>query len=199
VPDAHEPTLDLELPVDAMQRHKAVGLWYEDETLRVRAHLQDSYTDPDASRLVLHEYRLDLWVDLGSMMVTRIEVLPVHLPYGDCFAAAPNVQQLVGLRLERGFTGEALRRLGGEAGCTHLNSLISDLAIAGLFHGYLRVREQTREHGVLPVLPASDERTGICAGWRAGGTLATWMAQGRGIAPSPIYPTRDPGRASDDR
>jgi hypothetical protein len=98
----------------------------------------------------------------------------------------------------KAFTGEALRRLGGEAGCTHRNSLISDPAIAGLFHGYLRVREQTRERGVLPVLPASDERTGICAGWRAGGTLATWMEQGRGIAPSRIYPTGRHARRSCD-
>lgn len=172
-----------------MQRHKAVGLWYEDDGLRVRAHLRDAYTDPDSSVLVLHEYRLDLWVDLATMVVTAIEVSPIHLPYGECFDAAPNVERLVGMRLERGFTPEALRRLGGEVGCTHLNSLISDLSIAGLFHGYLRVREQTRQHGTLPVMPASDERTGICAGWQAGGVLATWMENGRGIGPSHIYPT----------
>jgi hypothetical protein len=133
------PPVDLELPVDALQRTKAVGLWYEDDTLRVRAHLRDAYTEPDGSSLVLHEYRL--------------------------------------------------RRLGGELGRTHLNSLISDLVIAGLFHGYLRVRAETRRRGTLPVMPASGDRTGICSGWRAGGTLATWMEQGRGIAPSDIYPT----------
>jgi hypothetical protein len=180
--------IDLELPTDSLARHKAVGLWYEGETLRVRAHLRDAYTEPDGAALVLHEYRLDLWVDLASMDVTEVTVDPIHLPYGECFDAAPQVQRLVGLRLERGFTGEALRRLGGEAGCTHLNSLISDLAIAGLFHGYLRVRAQTRAGGTVPLIPASDERTGICAGWRSEGTLATWMEQGRGIAPSHIYP-----------
>lgn len=181
--------LDLELPPDALCRHKAVGLWYEGETLRVRAHLRDSYTEPNSSQLVLHEYRLDLWVDLATMEVRRVEVEPIHLPYSECFDAAPKAQRLVGLRLERGFTGEALARLGGELGCTHLNSLISDLSIAGLFHGYLRVRAETRASGRLPVMPASDERAGICSGWRAGGTLATWMADGRGIAPSHIYPT----------
>jgi hypothetical protein len=182
--------IDLEPPVDAMQRTKAVGLWYEDETLRVRAHLRDAYTEPDRSALVLHEYRLDLWVELATMVVTAVAVEPIHLPYGECFDAAPKAQRLVGLlRLERGFTGEALRRLGGELGCTHLNSLISDLTIAGLFHGYLRVRAQTRAGAGLPVMPASAERTGICSGWRARGTLATWMEQGRGIAPSHISPT----------
>jgi len=183
------PPVDLDLPIDALQRTKSVGLWYEGETLRVRAHLRDAYTEPDGSPLVLHEYRLDLWVALATMVVTEVAVEPLHLPYGECFDAAPQAQRLVGLRLERGFTGEALRRLGGELGCTHLNSLISDLAIAGLFHGYLRVRDETRRRGALPVMPATGERTGICSGWRAGGTLATWMEQGRGIAPSHIYPT----------
>jgi hypothetical protein len=42
-------------------------------------------------------------------------------------------------------------------------------------------------------LPASDERTGICAGWQAGVALATWMEDGPGIAPSPTYPV---GRAA---
>jgi hypothetical protein len=181
--------IDLELPVDALQRTKVVGLWYEDETLRVRAHLRDAYTEPDGSALVLHEYRLDLSVELATMVATAVAVEPIHLPYGECFDAAPEAQRLVGLRLERGFTGEALRRLGGALGCTHLNSLIGDLAIAGLFHGYLRVRSQTRAGAGLPVMPASAERTGICSGWRAGGTLATWMEQGRGIALSHIYPT----------
>jgi hypothetical protein len=192
VPPAPDGPIDLDLPVDSMQRHKAVGLWYEGDTLRVRAHLRDSYTDPDSSVLVLHEYRLDLWVEVATMVVTGVDVTPIHLPYGECFDAAPNVDRLVGLRLERGFTSEALTRLGGEIGCTHLNSLISDLSIAGLFHGYLRVREHAREHRLLPVMPASDERAGICAGWRTGGTLATWMADGRGIAPSHIYPTDSP-------
>jgi hypothetical protein len=189
VPDPALPPIDLELPSDALARHKAVGLWYDGDTLRVRAHLRDAYTEPDGSTLVLHEYRMDLWVDLASMVVTEVAVDPIHLPYGECFDAAPQARRLVGLRLERGFTGEALRRLGGEVGCTHLNSLISDLAIAGLFHGYLRLRAQTRADGVVPLVPAGDERTGICAGWRSEGTLATWMEQGRGIAPSHIYPS----------
>jgi hypothetical protein len=54
--------VDLELPVDALKRHQAVGLWYEGDVLRVRAHLRDAYTEPDASVLVLHEHRLDRWV-----------------------------------------------------------------------------------------------------------------------------------------
>ena len=175
--------------MDALQRTKAVGLWYEDGTLRVGAHLRDAYSEPDGSPLVLHEYRLDLGVELATMVVAAVAVEPIHLPYGECFDAAPQAQRLVGLRLERGFSGEALRRLGGELGCTHLHSLISDLAIAGLFHGYLRIRAETRRRGTLPAMPASGDRTGICSGWRAGGTLATWMEQGRGIAPSHIYPT----------
>jgi len=154
----------------------------------VRAHLRDAYRDPDEDQTVLHEYRLDLWVALDTMEVTRVDLVPVALPYAECFDAAGYVQRLVGLKLERGFTGEALERLQGECGCTHLNSLISDLSIAGLFHGFIRLRAHLREHGQIPEMPPSDERSGICAGWREGGTLATWMEDGRGIAPSRIYP-----------
>lgn len=178
----------LDLPPDSIQRHKSVGLWYEGDDLRVRAHLRDAYTDPDGDETVLHEYRLDLWVALATMTITKVVVEPLALPYGDCFEAPAFVQRLVGLELTRGFTGRALAELEGECGCTHLNSLIADLAIAGLFHGYIRLREHIRETGGTPTMPPSDERTGICAGWRDGGELATWMEDGRGIAPSRIYP-----------
>jgi hypothetical protein len=191
----------LDLPPESIERHKAVGLWYEGDTLRVRAHLRDAYTgpaDPDPDHddddevMVLHEYQLELWIDGTTHEITKIEVVPLDLPYEECFDAPGFVQQLVGLRLERGFTGKALALLEAEAGCTHLNSLISDLAIAGLFCGYVRLQEVARTTGELPVLPASDERTGVCTGWRAGGTLATWMESGKGIAPSRIYPTVKP-------
>ncbi len=182
-----EPFLDL--PPESIERHKSIGLFFEGNgTLRVRGHLRDSYTEPDGADTVMHEYRMDLWVDLPTMEVTRVEVEPIALPYGDCWDAAAYVQRLVGLKLVSGFTGEALARLEGECRCTHLNALISDLAIAGLFHGYIRLRAYAREHGEYPVLPATNERAGICAGWREGGVLATWMADGRGVAPSHIYP-----------
>jgi DUF2889 family protein len=192
---ADESFARLDLPPESIQRHKSVGLWYEGDTLRVRATLRDSYAEPEGQDTVLHQYQLDLWVDRPSMTVTRVDVEPIALPYDDCFRAPEFVQRLVGLRLGRGFTGEALTRLEGECGCTHLNSLIADLAIAGLFHGYIGARAHMREHGERPPIPASDERTGICAGWRAGGELATTMEQGGGIAPSRIYPLPARGKS----
>lgn len=187
----------LGLPPESIERQKSVGLWFaDDNTLRVRAQLRDAYTEPDGSQTVMHEYRVELWVHLPSMEITKIDVEPIHLPYGECFEAPGFVQRLVGLKLERGFSGRAAELLEAEAGCTHLNSLIADLSIAGLFHGYIRVREYVRENGALPQMAPSSERTGICAGWQAGGTIATWMEEGRGIAPSHIYPLPDPVRRS---
>lgn len=183
--------LRLDLPPESIQRHKSVGLWYEGDDLRVRAHLRDAYLEPNGSELAMHEYRLDLWVSLATMEVTKVEVEPLALPYEECFDAPGYAQRLVGLKLERGFTAEALARLEGECGCTHLNALIADLSIAGLFHGYIRVRDYARQNGTLPEMPPSAERTGICSGWRAGGNLATWMEDGRGIAPSRVYPMPD--------
>ena len=190
--------IDLDLPPESMQREKAVGFWFDDGLLRVRAHLRDTYTDPDRDELVLHEYRVDLAVDRASMLVTGARADPIHLPYSECFDAPANIGRLVGLRLGPGFTNEALERLQGELGCTHLGSLVSDLSIASLFHGYIALRAHEREHDRIPVMPADDRRTGICAGWRRGGALATWMESGRGIAPSHIYPStvRRDGAAS---
>jgi hypothetical protein len=95
--------LRLDLPPESIQRQKSVGLWYEDDAvLRVRAELRDAYAEPDGSETVLHHYRLDLWVDLASMEVLRVEVEPVALPYDDCFDAPQYVQRLVGLKLDRG-------------------------------------------------------------------------------------------------
>jgi hypothetical protein len=76
VPSVSDGPVDLDLPVDALQRHKAVGLWYEGDVLRVRAHLRDAYTEPGPSVLVLHEHRLDLRMDLATMVVTAVEVTP---------------------------------------------------------------------------------------------------------------------------
>jgi hypothetical protein len=139
--------------------------------------------------MTLHEYRLDLFVDEQTMEVVDVDIEAMSLPYAECHAAPANIDRLIGLKLASGFTAQALARLEGEAGCTHLNSLISDLSIAGLFHGYIGIRRYERENAGLPQIPASDQRTGICAGWRAGGALAEWMETGRGIAPSKIYPT----------
>lgn len=181
--------MDLDLPPESIQREKSVGMWFDGPTLRVRAHLRDRYLDPDRAETVLHEYRLELVVERETMTVTHASIDPVHLPYAECFAAPGNVDRLVGLLLRPGFTADALARLQGEAGCTHMNSLISDLSVASLFNGYITLREYEREHGSTPSMPADTHRTGICAGWRAGGALATWMEGGRGIAPSPIYPS----------
>jgi hypothetical protein len=183
---------DLGLPPESIQRQKSVGLWFEGDVLRVRAHLRDRYFEDDGEgELVLHEYRLEMWVDAPSTAITAIEVTPVHLPYGECFQAPDFVQRLVGLHLVGGFTRQAMRLLEGEAGCTHLNSLIADLAIAGLFNGYIRVREYSREHGFLPPMPPSSDKTGICTGWQRGGAAAEAMESGRGIAATHLYPLGD--------
>ncbi|MBV8952195.1 MAG: DUF2889 domain-containing protein, partial [Actinobacteria bacterium] len=108
--------IDLGLPPESIQREKSVGMWYEGGTLRVRGHLRDRYTDPERQETLLHEYRLDLWVDHETMIVSDARIEPVHLPYAECFQAPGNIGLLVGLKLRPGFTAEALERLQGEAG-----------------------------------------------------------------------------------
>jgi hypothetical protein len=40
--------VELELSVDALQHHEAVGLWYAGNVSRVRAHVRDRDTEPDS-------------------------------------------------------------------------------------------------------------------------------------------------------
>jgi DUF2889 family protein len=181
--------IDLQLPPDAVERVKHVGLWFEGEDLHVRGHLRDTFSDARGGEhdVTLHQYRIDMVVHVPSMEITSIEVAPLDLPYEECFGAPPNAQLLVGERLTSGFGARAREKLAGELGCTHLQSLLADLTVADLFKGYIWIRKLLRE-GTIPQIPASDRKTGICAGWRRGGTLATTMESGRGIAPGRPYP-----------
>ena len=181
--------MDLGIPGDSVQRDKSIGLWFEGDALRVRAELRDQFREPDGTAMALHHYRIELDVERATLVVRDAVATPLALPYDGCLAAAPNLARLVGLRLVAGFTDEARQRLAGEAGCTHLTSLVSDLSIAGLFQGYIAVRDYERQHGALPKIPASASRTGVCAGWAAGGPVAIAMETGAGIAPTHIYPS----------
>lgn len=177
------------LPRDSIERTKTVGFWIEGDALHVRARLHDRFNDargPDRD-LDLHRYEVELVVSLPTMEVTSIEVTPAALPYEECFGAPPNAQALVGERITPGFGVRAREKLSGELGCTHLHSLLGDLPVVNLLKGYILIRRTMREGGRLQI-PANGRLTGICSGWRAGGTLATWMESGRGVAPSHIYP-----------
>lgn len=70
-----------------------------------------------------HEMRLRLVVD-DSLAIREASVQTVHAPYVTCRDINPAYAALVGLRLGPGFMRAVRERLGGEAGCTHMNELL---------------------------------------------------------------------------
>ena len=75
----------------------------------------------------IHGMWLRLTVD-DEKTIVACEAASDHTPYAICPAAAPNFTRLAGLRIKPGFLKEAVRRVGGTIGCTHLRELLQQMA-----------------------------------------------------------------------
>jgi hypothetical protein len=75
----------------------------------------------------IHGMWLRLTVD-DDKTIIACEAASDHTPYTICPAAAPNFARLAGLRIKPGFLKEAVKRVGGTIGCTHLRELLQQMA-----------------------------------------------------------------------
>jgi hypothetical protein len=90
----------------------------------------------------LHEMGVRLTLD-HAMRIVAAEAATDHAPYAVCPQAAPNFARLVGLQVRRGFFKEAMQRVGGAAGCTHLRELLQQMAtVAFQTIGPARARQE---------------------------------------------------------
>ena len=103
-------------------------------------------------------------------------------PFSGCGVPLASVQSLVGLSIAKGFTGAALGRIGGPAGCTQLSALVIALApvvpqASGALAGYLGLApdERLRRRATSP-------RADSCHMWRVGGPLIA-LEEGREGSP----------------
>ncbi|HSV47642.1 MAG TPA: DUF2889 domain-containing protein [Ramlibacter sp.] len=105
------------------------GLW------EVEARLADvrSYETPAPWRATVpagqpfHQMWLRLAFD-DKREIREVEVAIDSHPFPECPSVEPNFQRLVGLRIGGGFNKEVQARLGGEEGCTHVLTLITNMA-----------------------------------------------------------------------
>lgn len=109
------------------------GLW------DIEGHLTDAWSAPipKADGLLppgepMHSMWLRLTVDKTATIVA-VQAVTDAGPYGSaCGSIAPDYQQLVGVRVARGYR-DAIRRLFGRtAGCTHMNELAGAMGSAAL-------------------------------------------------------------------
>lgn len=87
-----------------------------------------------------HEMRLRIVVD-AALLIREAQAQTVHGPYSDCAEINPAYRALVGLTLGAGFMREVRNRLGGAAGCTHLNELLGP-AVTTAMQTVWHVRDQ---------------------------------------------------------
>ncbi len=153
------------------------GYEREDGLVEVEAHLTDvktySYVDNDFEA---GEPVHDMWVRVAldrNAVIHECEAAMDGTPYRVCPQAAPNMERLKGLRMGKGFVEEAMRLVGGNAGCTHLRELLQPVATVA-FQTTMLYRQQAVPPGSVRISPgmmnscvAYDENGPIAARFRA--------------------------------
>ena len=77
----------------------------------------------------IHDLRVTITVD-DDYVIRAASAAVQESPFASCVDVTPFYSKLVGLRLATGFASAVRERLGGTAGCTHLNELLSPMATA---------------------------------------------------------------------
>lgn len=111
------------------------GYEREDGLFDIEGHLTDTKTyslgTPDRPGFSAGEPVHNMWLRLTvaqDFEIRGVETDMEGTPYSYCQGAAPNMQRIVGLRIGKGFIKEAMARLGGGEGCTHLRELLQPLS-----------------------------------------------------------------------
>lgn len=113
-----------ELPAGALRRARRIDVARARGEIVVDAFFRDTYFGRDGE-VVLHEYSLCAWLD-PDLTLLEIQATPRVLPFSECPFAAGQVGALVGANAVD--LPEVVRdKLGGTAGCTHLNDLLAQL------------------------------------------------------------------------
>lgn len=75
----------------------------------------------------LHGMYMRITID-ADRFITACEASTDYSPYAICPRAAPHFARLAGLQIKPGFLRDALSRVAGVEGCTHLRELLQQMA-----------------------------------------------------------------------
>ena len=122
-------------------RNKEVNIYpIEDDRFLIEAFLQDEIHDVHAEVEILHPSL--------EIVAARSEVR--NGPFTNvCNMTHPNVERLVGMRVQRGFTGEARKIVGGPTGCHRVSELLVEIAQAAYQLHFVRLFQSVslEQHG----------------------------------------------------
>ena len=141
------------------------GLW------DIEAHLVDTksyeFSNHFRDQIPVGEPIHDMWMRLtvdDTLTIREVAASTRLSPFPSCPKAAPNYQQLVGMRIRSGWTEEVREKMGLTNGCTHLFELLRPLATVAI-QTIFPLRNRRRP-------PNPDKRPPLlntCHGWRDDG------------------------------
>ena len=158
------------------------GYEREDGMFDIEGHMTDAKTYSlsaveNPPGLIAGDLVHNMWLRLtvtADMEVHACETDMEAVPYGYCRGAASSMQRLIGLRIGKGFIKEAMSRLGGAGGCTHLRELLQPVATVALQTINKHVRAKIT--GTREVAP-DPSRTNSCYSYAEGSPVLVMLAQ----------------------
>ena len=116
---------------------------------------------------------LSLWLEVPQFTILEARASLTGTPFALCPATVGRAPRLEGLSIAKGFTGAALDRIAGPAGCAHLAALVIAVTpvipqASGALAGFLRQSpdEMLRSRAGAPQVDS-------CHMWRAEGPLVS--------------------------
>lgn len=111
------------------------GYRREDGLFDIEAHMVDTKTyafgNLDRGTIEPGEPLHGMWARMTldeDMLIVAFEACIEYSPYAICPGAAPSFAGLAGIRIGKGFVRQAMERVGGTKGCTHLRELLQPMA-----------------------------------------------------------------------
>lgn len=94
-----------------------------------------------------HNIRVELTVDVATKMIIDAEAQMVKAPFTICQLTLKKIQDIVGLKIERGIHKKLVDALGHADGCTHMVDLTMEAVrlSANVLLGFTRFDEEWRE------------------------------------------------------
>lgn len=94
-----------------------------------------------------HNIRVELIVDTGTKKIVKAEAQMVKSPFSICSRTLKKIDDVVGLKIERGIHQRLVDVLGHSDGCTHLVDLTMEAVrlSANVLLGFTRFDEEWRQ------------------------------------------------------
>lgn len=171
---------------------------YDDTHIQVLAELIDSVPRQGLFKShiqIIHHMQILLLVD-RQLIIEKAEFLTLKAPYRECNSFQVGPEKLVGLTLAKGFTQNALNLYGGVSGCSHILTLLTNLAPA-VRQGYVFTYRFPEEEKVMTsdnvlqvVRKMAVDIKDTCQVWKSDSSVQKDLEQGEmRDLPQRLYPS----------